>query len=456
MDLSKLSDEQLALAEKVAIEARRQGLDERFVLPMVMAESGFNPKAVSKKGAIGVMQLMPNTAKMLGVDPNDVDQNIQGGVRFIKQLIEKEHIGNNPNKILMAYNAGPDANFFYSGDLKDLPDETLDHVLNISKMYGGEIPSALISREETQEEVKPEQGETVEPFAGSETKSEADKPFIGIAGGNIGLGVASAIETGKRVAPLLPNLLNTVSGQQINPSQPVSRMSLQRYLNSQIAPNLKLPLTELEKVTGGAKIRTMSEVQNALRAIQAVEEQKTTKPLVKMVPGRPGVFEETGRFTSHTIPGRPGVDLTPYETKAQGPIRSAVQRQLTTAGEVGRTVAPSLARIGGAGLGGASAAVHGYEAFELAKKIEAQRARGEEPSKEDLARLAAKGSAAVGGGLSMFPFGVTQIGGLALSAPELGFTLYDWLRERKRRTANEPRGGLESVDPMGNPLGVAP
>lgn len=326
----------------------------------------------------------------------------------------------------------------------------------IAAFEGGSWQKKEEEPKEAQEEVKPEQGETVKPFAGSETKSEADKPFIGIAGGNIGLGVASAIETGKRVAPLLPNLLNTVSGQQINPSQPVSRMSLQRYLNSQIAPNLKLPLTELEKVTGGAKIRTMSEVQNALRAIQAVEEQKTTKPLVKMVPGRPGVFEETGRFTSHTIPGRPGVDLTPYETKAQGPIRSAVQRQLTTAGEVGRTVAPSLARIGGAGLGGASAAVHGYEAFELAKKIEAQRARGEEPSKEDLARLAAKGSAAVGGGLSMFPFGVTQIGGLALSAPELGFTLYDWLRERKRRTANEPRGGLESVDPMGNPLGVAP
>lgn len=305
--------------------------------------------------------------------------------------------------------------------------------------------------EQKPEEVQPDSGETVAPFKGSEDQAEANKPFIGIAGAGAGLGTASAIETGRRVS----SILGTVTGQQPNPTQPTSRLSLQRYLNSQIAPNLRLPLKELEKVTGGGKIRTMAEVQSALKAIQAVEEQRTAKPVFKMVPGRPGVFEETGRFTTNTTPGRPGVDLSQYETKA-GPIRSAIQRQMTTAGEFGRSLLPSVARIGSAGLGGASGAIHGYEAVEMAKKLEQQRKRGEEPSKEDLARFAAKSAAAVGGGLAMLPFGVTQVGGLVLSVPEMGFSLYDWMQEQKRRTANEPRGGLESVDPMGNPLGVAP
>jgi hypothetical protein len=141
MDLSKLTDDQLEIAKKVAAEAEKQGLNPGFVLPMVMAESGFNPKAVSKAGALGVMQLMPNTAKTLDVDPNDVDQNIQGGIKFLKKLIENKNIGNDPNKVLMGYNAGPNTKFFETGKLEDLPDETLNHIVKVSNFYGGNLPT---------------------------------------------------------------------------------------------------------------------------------------------------------------------------------------------------------------------------------------------------------------------------------------------------------------------------
>lgn len=71
---------------------------------LVRAESGFNPKAVSKKGAIGLTQLMPATAKALGVDPNDPLENLDGGARYLSQQYER--FGSWP-LALAAYNAGP-------------------------------------------------------------------------------------------------------------------------------------------------------------------------------------------------------------------------------------------------------------------------------------------------------------------------------------------------------------
>ena len=297
-------------------------------------------------------------------------------------------------------------------------------------------------------------GETVTPKHSSDipTNADANRAALGVVGGVTGAHVAGGIETGKKIIPLVPNILNQLGGAEVNPNKPMSRMGLQRYLNSQIAPNLRLPLTELEKVSGAGKIRTMSEVQTALKAIQAVEEQKTAKPMVKLVPGRPGVFEQTGRFTTSTVPGRPPVDLTPYEVKG-GPLRQAVSRQLQTAGEVGRSVIPSVGRVGLGALGGANAVMTGYDAWEMAQKLKQQN----DPSWVDYARLASKTAATAGGGLSMLPFGITQIGGLALQAPEMVWSGYDKLSEGMRNATKEQTDrALTNVDPMGNPIGGLP
>ncbi len=127
IDWSKLSQEQLDIAEKVVLEAQKQGVDENLALSMANIESGFKASAKSPKGAIGVMQLMPSTAKDLNVDPNNVDENIKGGVSYIKQNFEKYK---DPYLTGIAYNAGPGVADRFLSSNSTWPINTLDKLGN--------------------------------------------------------------------------------------------------------------------------------------------------------------------------------------------------------------------------------------------------------------------------------------------------------------------------------------
>ena len=82
------------------------GIDPRLLAAVVWAESGFDPNALSRSGAIGLAQLMPGTAAGLGVNPHDPTQNLAGGARYLASMLER--FGSVPLAVA-AYNAGPNA-----------------------------------------------------------------------------------------------------------------------------------------------------------------------------------------------------------------------------------------------------------------------------------------------------------------------------------------------------------
>ena len=95
-------------------EAGRHEIDPALVKAIIMAESGYNPNAVSDKGAKGLMQLMPSTAKALGVeDAFNPQQNISGGVRYFKKLVNR--FDGDIKLALAAYNAGSKIVRHYQG-----------------------------------------------------------------------------------------------------------------------------------------------------------------------------------------------------------------------------------------------------------------------------------------------------------------------------------------------------
>jgi soluble lytic murein transglycosylase-like protein len=104
------------------------GIDAALVRAVIECESGWNQGAVSRVGAIGVMQLMPGTARELGVDPRDLQQNIEGGTRYLAGLLRAFKT---VERALIAYNAGPGFAGRYARGQAALYGETREFVKNV-------------------------------------------------------------------------------------------------------------------------------------------------------------------------------------------------------------------------------------------------------------------------------------------------------------------------------------
>lgn len=114
------------------------GLRPEFVRSVAAVESAYRTAAISPKGAIGLMQLMPGTASELGVDPHDPTQNAAGGARYLKELLLRYQNTHDPVRLaLAAYNAGPGAVDRY----KNIPPyrETQEYVERVLRKYLAEL-----------------------------------------------------------------------------------------------------------------------------------------------------------------------------------------------------------------------------------------------------------------------------------------------------------------------------
>lgn len=113
--------------------AHLYGLDTALLHAIIVVESGYDPHAVSRKGAIGLMQLMPQTARYYGVvDPYDASQNVNGGAQHLRHLLLR--FDDDIALSVAAYNAGEQAIVERDGDIPSYP-ETQRYVLKVLENY---------------------------------------------------------------------------------------------------------------------------------------------------------------------------------------------------------------------------------------------------------------------------------------------------------------------------------
>lgn len=140
-------------AREIQAAAHRYGVPESLISAVIRIESGFNPLAISRKGARGLMQLMPGTASVLGVQNSfDPRENIDGGVRHLRGLMDR--FPNDLSLALAAYNAGEQAVTTYRG-VPPYP-ETRDYVKRIMQLVQTAPTGTVTIPAETQRTTAPD------------------------------------------------------------------------------------------------------------------------------------------------------------------------------------------------------------------------------------------------------------------------------------------------------------
>lgn len=125
-----IEDKNIDIEKTINDAALKYKIDPNLLKAVISTESSFNPEAKSSAGAIGLMQLMPQTAIGLGVNPYDISENIEGGTRYLRNMLD---MFGDLDYALAAYNAGPN-NVRKYDDIPPFP-ETKEYIKKVANYY---------------------------------------------------------------------------------------------------------------------------------------------------------------------------------------------------------------------------------------------------------------------------------------------------------------------------------
>ena len=350
-DLSKLSDDQLKNASYVIEAANVQGIDPNYALAVAFSESRLDNSRKSDKGAIGLMQLMPETAKALKVNPADPRENADGGVRYLKQQLDA--FGGNKYLASIAYNAGPGVAQQYAktNDMSVIPDESLQYVNRINGIY--------------QLQPKPEEGggQSVADITTPpppEQKEYGFSPEQDILAGGIGAVTGAGAGLTKSIGSNVAGMSRAIQDMPAAIREATLKQSFPVPTDPQHTRQMQG--TTEQGATGRARMTTFNE-QTAQQAAARAQQEKVLADLAKKgVISPENVLAKTAGVTS-----TPSGVLLPsgvvYEPTAPAPAPKMTPLQQAGQGvrAIGRGVSNVLnipgvrGALGGAGVGAGAA-----------------------------------------------------------------------------------------------------
>jgi hypothetical protein len=381
--MADLTSEQKKIIREIEKQAIAMGIDPNFALAVAGAESDYRhiPASDPTSTAYGAFQVNKPTAQTnkydyaeMVADPN---KGIEVGLKNLQRHASNPLFEGDPARIVAAHRLGEGSDYAKTGNSKYLTPDIANYIADVGERHpNAEFPqNVLVSKPAEATTEGTTEGQGTSEYGGTGVGSYKDLAQPQTAPNETGA-VAGAAGTllGATYLAKKP-LIGVMQKAGILPggpkgsdlpfeSQPQSRPSLQRYADSQL--KFKVPLDDLEKLTGGTPIRTPSEVQQAIKKLHAVEEIPATRePRYKIVNG---VKTIVGFNTIPAVPAKPQVDLTPYIVPptaaevASGKVAKSPLGGVVNA--VGSTLASSPVR------GGLTAFSTGLNAQDTANKLE--------------------------------------------------------------------------------------
>lgn len=390
--IDSLDDEQLDNFNKIVDKAKVTGIDPRLAVALAFNESGLRQNKIGDAGEIGIMQIKPSTAKLVGFEKKQImelDANIDAGLKYLKQNIDRFK---DPVLGAMAYNTGPDHPFFH--DKGEPSEQGLAYVNKIQALGGF-----------TQTPTKEEEAEAATSGgAGDQNQPASEEDFRKLQAVGLGAAAGTAIGATEKGAMAIMDRLSSKAGAP-TPGGATSGEKWSKNWAGQERPGVK-------SVPEAAAAYQRSKGQGPVTS-------EISRKFGPAAPPQPGVFTG-GRLAGMAPP-------TPTPTTGQA-IKSGLQA-------AGNLMARSPVITGA--LAGAGA---GYGAQEASERYQKQDKLG--------AGIAAAGAA--GNAMSMIPTLPTRVigGGLAMASPA-ALMLLDRMR---KATPEQTQRMLTNVDPMGNPL----